>query len=374
MKIRQRWAVLVLLGGLAGCIGEPEVEDVRAQASAVTSLRCGQAVNGEFYRPSGIGVLIVSARIEDTYELRATPGQEVTLDFQAYYPAEFGVRITARDARSGAVLKKVEKDTADRTRITLDAAPSGWHRIVVEPLQSRARIYARFCDYDYGYGRGRNGGYGYGYGCDYKRDYGNIGSDGDGNSYRLTASCTCGVGCPCNASGRDGVCMEATDCGRAPTPGLCPGPEAIQCCTSPRVDPSPEPAPMPDPAAGPGPSCSAAQGWACDCTWYGARDGCDCGCGAYDPDCDAADQAVYGCGPTGRCGPDGMCVSEPEDSEGTSPTDGVPGTWSCDASYWSASDGCDCECGAPDPDCDDPDQTVYNCAEDQACNADGHCL
>ena len=27
--------------------------------------------------------------------------------------------------------------------------------------------------------------------------------------------------------------------------------------------------------------------WTCNIDFYGANDGCDCGCGLYDPDCDA---------------------------------------------------------------------------------------
>jgi hypothetical protein len=33
--------------------------------------------------------------------------------------------------------------------------------------------------------------------------------------------------------------------------------------------------------------------WQCDPTWYDAGDGCDCGCAVHDPDCDSQEQPVY---------------------------------------------------------------------------------
>ncbi|MBO6936496.1 MAG: SUMF1/EgtB/PvdO family nonheme iron enzyme [Deltaproteobacteria bacterium] len=37
---------------------------------------------------------------------------------------------------------------------------------------------------------------------------------------------------PCSAAGEPGVCIHVDDCDGVSTPGLCPGPAAIQCCTS----------------------------------------------------------------------------------------------------------------------------------------------
>ncbi len=53
---------------------------------------------------------------------------------------------------------------------------------------------------------------------------------------------------------------------------------------------------------------------ACNAAYYAAYDGCDCGCGAWDPDCDIAGASVYGCpndGKTYTCQkPDGTCVAQ----------------------------------------------------------------
>jgi hypothetical protein len=42
--------------------------------------------------------------------------------------------------------------------------------------------------------------------------------------------------------------------------------------------------------------------WTCSAGFYGAGDGCDCGCGAMDPDCSsgAASACLY-CNDTGSC-------------------------------------------------------------------------
>ncbi len=48
----------------------------------------------------------------------------------------------------------------------------------------------------------------------------------------------------------------------------------------------------------------------------------------------------------------------------------VPPEWACDPSYYAAGDGCDCGCGASDPDC--ADQSVGSCdycAESGSCSA-----
>ena len=41
--------------------------------------------------------------------------------------------------------------------------------------------------------------------------------------------------------------------------------------------------------------------WTCDGAWYNSGDGCDCGCGARDPDCDLVGQTVTGCGSGETC-------------------------------------------------------------------------
>ncbi len=49
--------------------------------------------------------------------------------------------------------------------------------------------------------------------------------------------------------------------------------------------------------------------------------------------------------------------------------------WSCNPNRYAydGGDGCDCDCGLYDPDCDDPRQQVYNCSEGQVCGADAQC-
>lgn len=42
-------------------------------------------------------------------------------------------------------------------------------------------------------------------------------------------------------------------------------------------------------------SC-VAEGWSCPPSFYGAGDGCDCACGAWDADCEDPAQGVFGCG------------------------------------------------------------------------------
>lgn len=61
------------------------------------------------------------------------------------------------------------------------------------------------------------------------------------------------IGSPCVANGQPGTCENVADCtgDRAPTPGLCPGPAEIQCCTR-QVDGGGacDPADMPTPNEG----------------------------------------------------------------------------------------------------------------------------
>jgi len=102
-------------------------------------------------------------------------------------------------------------------------------------------------------------------------------------------------------------------------------------------------------------TCDAPLTWnnsKCDPCYYNASDGCDCDCGAYDPDCNVASSLPYGCydGGGAWCDQNGTCQYLYR----------VPLNWSCDPSFYNASDGCDCNCGAYDPDCD-KDKNVLNC-------------
>ena len=42
----------------------------------------------------------------------------------------------------------------------------------------------------------------------------------------------------------------------------------------------------------------------------------------------------------------------------------LPVERTCDPSYYGTSNGCDYECGARDPDCDDPSLDVFGCSAD----------
>eukprot|EP00727_Mastigamoeba_balamuthi_P006088 m51a1_g2099 hypothetical protein (767) ;mRNA; f:1579856-1584812 len=89
--------------------------------------------------------------------------------------------------------------------------------------------------------------------------------------------------------------------------------------------------------------------WFCDERSYGTNDGCNCSCGAMDPDC-ASDPRSASCPSDSLCDQSGLCVKVPWTSSECKP-----------ANYW-AYDGCQCECGGlMDPDCFDPFQTASVC-------------
>ncbi len=158
----------------------------------------------------------------------------------------------------------------------------------------------------------------------------------------------CGIGARCG----DGVCSAdedcADDCARVVAfcgDGVCADDERDAC----DLDCS---APEPPPA-----------GWTCAPRRYAAADGCDCACGAPDPDC-APDALVYGCERGELCDEGGACID---------PRAGVPDAWRCDPAWYGMADGCDCRCGAWDPDCDDPAQQVLRCEAGETCIEPGEC-
>ena len=147
-------------------------------------------------------------------------------------------------------------------------------------------------------------------------------------------------------------------------------------------------------------------GWTCAPGYYNATDGCDCGCGPYDPDCDVAGAYLYGCNDGEECDATGACVpmTDCEPHARTKCIDGdlywldscynqedlaedcgdhlcadgqcwpeVPVGWTCQPRYYNKLDGCDCECGAIDPDCDEVGAYVYNCDLNEICDAEGKC-
>lgn len=108
---------------------------------------------------------------------------------------------------------------------------------------------------------------------------------------------------------------------------------------------------------------SPAPGWFCSPNFYNATDGCDCECGAHDPDCDDPDQDVFGCYDDIGCLASGICDW---------PT--APAEWTCEAYFYDANDGCDCNCGMYDPDCDLVESDLFNCpCSDMTCSPEGFC-
>jgi hypothetical protein len=93
----------------------------------------------------------------------------------------------------------------------------------------------------------------------------------------------------------------------------------------------------------------------CNLKLYGIDGLCDCGCGATDPDC-GADQSCtdQGCNAAGCdvCH-DGSLIS-------------LCDQWTCNEASFGKGDGCDCGCGALDPDCSGAGCKAPGC-KDAAC-------
>ncbi len=138
------------------------------------------------------------------------------------------------------------------------------------------------------------------------------------------------------------LCNTVTECGN----GFCELGETEETCAA---------------------DCEEAGGgeWTCDPSFFSAGDGCDCDCGVFDPDCTDASQETFNCRAGEFCNGAGVC-----EGEAAQP---VPAEWLCDAATFNAQDGCDCECGAFDPDCDIPSSIVYNCVEGDTCSDEGIC-
>lgn len=178
----------------------------------------------------------------------------------------------------------------------------------------------------------------------------------------------CALGWP-----SDALCRNAASCGD----GWCSGTETNETCSD-DCDPyecgngvcelgevgacddcsdrGPRPGTEPQPAV-----------WECAPEYFDAFDGCDCGCGAYDPDCNDPSQEVLNCTGSQVCGSDGRC------HDGRPPED-IPSGWTCEPEIYAADDGCDCDCGAVDPDCALPLAVVFNCDDGDAACVEGRCV
>ncbi len=143
--------------------------------------------------------------------------------------------------------------------------------------------------------------------------------------------------------------------------------------------------------------------WTCKPEQYGSGDGCQCNCGTFDPDCNSFEAVSINCPNSDDiCIPNslnqpicalrhevlsdrkliqiqsGVEVHHPQfffsndtDIDGAPwgnyskvyTRSVVPATWTCNSLFYGSKDGCDCQCGAWDPDCDVTiySQKVFNC-------------
>lgn len=106
--------------------------------------------------------------------------------------------------------------------------------------------------------------------------------------------------------------------------------------------------------------------WICDNSYYNDTSTCHCGCGILDGDCLDPELPIVGCDEGGYCNnSEGTCEYGP----------GPPACWTCDPGYYNKSDGCDCNCGCYDPDCDRANQTLYGCdTGDIGCYLNATCI
>lgn len=133
--------------------------------------------------------------------------------------------------------------------------------------------------------------------------------------------------------------------------------------------------------------------WGCEegeCTACPPQcDGKECGpdlCGGTCGECDSGLECISSlcidptqpqcdgkeCGPDGTGGLCGLCV-EPETCIVDQCIIVVPDGWTCDDANYASLDGCHCNCGIEDLDCDDPEAEVMGCQEGQLC-IDAECV
>jgi len=107
------------------------------------------------------------------------------------------------------------------------------------------------------------------------------------------------------------------------------------------------------------------ESWTCNEDYFGSGDGCDCGCGLRDPDCDDPTQELLNCGDGEICSSEGVCFNPDEAS--------IPDGWTCSPDWYAAGDDCDCACGAYDPDCSNSSLPVLGCNDGETCSLAGEC-
>jgi hypothetical protein len=97
-----------------------------------------------------------------------------------------------------------------------------------------------------------------------------------------------------------------------------------------------------------------------------------CVCAPY---CGSRECGSDGCGGScGTCGTNETCTTSGQckwTGGGTMP----PADWHCNDAYWDAGDGCDCNCGALDPDCGQSGQSLHGCTglTNPTCDPQGLC-
>src|SRR5512143_1235791 len=108
------------------------------------------------------------------------------------------------------------------------------------------------------------------------------------------------------------------------------------------------------------------------CDWTDSCTNNVCVCSPY---CGSRDCGDDGCGGScGMCGTNETCSSSGHctySGGGTTP----PAEWHCNPAYWDAGDGCDCNCGALDPDCGEAGQQLEGCTglTSPTCDSQGLC-
>jgi hypothetical protein len=134
------------------------------------------------------------------------------------------------------------------------------------------------------------------------------------------------------------------------------------------------------------PETCVGQGAQCGTISNGCGQNLDCGTCDWDesctnhvcvcePYCGSHTCGSDGCGGScGTCGTNEACTTSGQCKYiggGTTP----PSTWHCNAAYWDAGDGCDCNCGALDPDCGQSGQQLEGCTglSSPTCDSQGLC-
>lgn len=104
-------------------------------------------------------------------------------------------------------------------------------------------------------------------------------------------------------------------------------------------------------------------------------DACENNTCVCQPNCYMSQCGDDGCGGTcGTCASDESCSSSKHcvyQGQHTAP----PPAWHCSASSYDAGDGCDCNCGAVDPDCGEAGQSLHGCTglDAPTCTAEAVC-